>query len=82
MATKKAGTLQIYDDAIHRLFVEGVMPLDVEKRQTLETAGVPGVKSLRLYEIILATAMCMIIGEWQKREAIIALISLAGDASP
>jgi hypothetical protein len=76
---KKAGVLQIYDDVLHRLITEGVIPLCEEQKKELDTEGVVGVKRLRLYDIIVATAMCMIIGEQQKRQLIIALITLGGE---
>ncbi|KIW02366.1 uncharacterized protein PV09_06188 [Verruconis gallopava] len=81
MASKKAGTLQVYDDVLHRLLLEDVMPLDIKQKEVLEATGPVGVKKLRLYEIILATAMCMVIGEWQKREALIALLAAAGEGA-
>jgi hypothetical protein len=77
--TKKAGVLHLYDDVIHRLLMDGVIALDPEQKKTLEVAGAIGVKKLRLYEIIVTTAMCMVIGEQQKRELIIALIALGGE---
>jgi hypothetical protein len=79
MGCKKAGVLQIYDDAIHRLLLDGVVHLDDKEKRELEDSGVAAVKKLRLYEIILATAMCMVIGEWQKRETLLAIIAAAGE---
>jgi hypothetical protein len=76
---KKAGILQIYDDALHRLLIDGVIPLDIQKKRALEDAGVVGVKKLRLYEVIIATAMCMVIGEWQKRETVWAILAAAAE---
>jgi len=79
ICAKKAGVLEIYDDVIHRLSLDGVIGMDSEKRRELETAGIIGVKNLRLYDIIVASAMCMMIGEWQKRMVIIAILAAGGE---
>ena len=81
LAATKAGTLDIYDDVLHRLMVEGVIPVaDEGTRRELEEAGPVGVKGFRLYEVIVATAMCMVIAEWQKRMLLLVLIELGGSA--
>ena len=79
ICAKKAGVLDIYDDVIHRLFIDGVIPLDAQRRQDLESNGMIAVKNLRLYEVIIASAMCMVIGEWQKRATIIAILAAGGE---
>lgn len=35
------------------------------------------VKHTRLYDIIVATAICMVVGEWQKRDWLRKIIKLA-----
>ena len=74
LARKKAGVLQVYDKALYSLILGSSVPLHQEKKHALTRDGVAGVKQLRLYEVIIATAMCMVIGEWQKRETVIAII--------
>jgi len=76
---KKAGVLEIYDDVLQRSYLDGIIPLDADQRKELETAGALGVKKLRLYEVIIASAMCMIIGEWQKRMVIVAILAAGGE---
>jgi hypothetical protein len=77
--TNKAGVLQVYDDVVYRLLMEGVIVMDTAKKRDLEASGVVGVKALRLYEIIIASALCMIIGEWQKRQVLIAILAAGGE---
>jgi len=69
IATEKAGTLELYDAVIENLLTEHVEGQHVERPED--------VKKTRLYDIVVATAMCMIIAEWQKRETIKTLIELA-----
>lgn len=39
------------------------------------------VRATRLYEIVMATAMCMIVGEWEKRLTVWLIIMLGGEAA-
>ncbi|KAJ5183809.1 hypothetical protein N7492_001425 [Penicillium capsulatum] len=64
MSTREeALTARIFDSAISRALEESDQ--DAEK----ESEGSPesDVHRTRLYDVVMATAMCMIIGEWQKR---------------
>lgn len=82
IGARKAGMLEIYDAAIHRFLLEDVgketlMEQGIEVGTDLET-----VKHTRLYDIVVATGMCMIIGEWQKRKTIRILAEIAlGEAA-
>lgn len=76
LGKKKAGTLQMYDEALFRLMIDHNIPSDDSK--TIELGGdVVSVKHTRLYDIIIATTMCMVIGEWQKRQWLKKIIELA-----
>ncbi|KAF2001975.1 hypothetical protein P154DRAFT_521416 [Amniculicola lignicola CBS 123094] len=86
IAAMKAGTFELYDEAIWRLMVEHLpsvaqgrlkIPSETEKENEDsheeiqdQKADVGEVKKTRLYQVIVATAMCMIIGEKQKRETV------------
>ena len=50
-------------------FWEGTRDLPVNERWVgdVESRPEPDVRKTRLYDLIMATSMCMIIGEWQKR---------------
>lgn len=76
LGKKKAGTLVIYDEALYHLLKECVVPFDSNESTELGSEIV-SVKHTRLYDIIVATAMCMVIGEWQKREWLRKIIELA-----
>lgn len=78
---KKSGALEIYDDAVARLvkehlsefpfpFSPALLQAIGEKSTTSAhiNAGVSDIRQTRLYHIIVGTAVCMIIGEHQKRE--------------
>lgn len=77
---KKAGTLEIYDETIYRLVKDHVIPSDSSKLIELGSEIV-SIKHTRLCDVIVATAMCMVIGEWQKREWVKKIIeAAAGEA--
>ncbi|KAJ6186576.1 hypothetical protein N7519_007877 [Penicillium mononematosum] len=75
-AWRKFGELWIFDSVVAKLLGEVGSP-------TLTGQGVVDemrdIRKTRLYELIMATAMCMIIGEAQKREILIALLAMAAE---
>jgi hypothetical protein len=81
IATQKSGNLDLYDGAMWRLMAEHMPCAFAEVQQGVELAkndsGVESavaeirpVKKTRLYQVVVATAMCMIIGEKQKRDTV------------
>ncbi|KAF2415506.1 hypothetical protein EJ08DRAFT_703880 [Tothia fuscella] len=81
LGRRKAGILELYDAAIKRFLHDPAIP----PHRTAETEAGPDVASVkhtRLYDIIIATAMCMVIGEWQKRRTIKEIImTIAGEGA-
>jgi hypothetical protein len=75
VATKKAGTLELYDEAIYRFVQEFIIQRGNECAGTELGQDIRSVKHMRLYDLFVATAMCMIIAEWQKRETIRKIIA-------
>jgi hypothetical protein len=88
IASKKSGKLELFDGAIWRL-MEQYMPSVLEQVQPGERPPTGSeddqptaeqmslVKKTSLYQVIVATAMCMIIGEKQKRDTIRQIIEAA-----
>jgi hypothetical protein len=88
IATKKSGKLDLFDGAIWRLVSEYMPELlaQVHGEGIPEKSGAGGkispaqvtlVKKTLLYQLIVATAMCMVIGERQKRDTIKKIIEAA-----
>jgi hypothetical protein len=75
IGSRKAGMLELYDEAIHRFLIDFIIPRDTS-RSVEVGSDIISAKHTRLYDIIVATAMCMIIGEWQKRRTIRQIIEL------
>ncbi|KAK3063587.1 hypothetical protein LTS18_014362 [Coniosporium uncinatum] len=69
VAAEKAGMLEVYDTAIKCLLLEHV---EAHGGSELEN-----VKETRVYDLVIATAMCMIVAEWQKRKTIKTLVEIA-----
>jgi hypothetical protein len=73
VALQKCGKLELYDAAIWRLIAEhnpsALVGLQDGNREPT-TAEFAIVKRTRLYQVIVATAMCMVIGEKQKRDTL------------
>jgi hypothetical protein len=71
LSDKKAGRLELFDSTIYHFLQEHIfskgkaMPALTE---CVELGGIDSVRRLRLYDLMLATAMCMVIGEWEKRK--------------
>ncbi|KAF2178360.1 hypothetical protein K469DRAFT_676094 [Zopfia rhizophila CBS 207.26] len=88
IAARKSGKIELYEGAIWHLMAE-YMPaalsdlnLDAqgekeENGEGTQLAQVQSVKRTRLYHVIVSTAMCMMIGEKQKRETIRQILEAA-----
>ena len=86
-AVKKSGTLELYDASIWRLVCEHMPPV-LQQIQSIsilgdtkhyydednETRRMMALKRTHLYQVIVATAMCMIQGEREKREVVKAIL--------
>lgn len=85
IAQSKFGTLEIFDGAVWRLAFEHI-PLLLAQGHVLHHEGtasenavaeVASIKQTSLYQVIVATAMCMLYSESQKREAVRKVIESA-----
>ncbi|KAH7135953.1 hypothetical protein B0J11DRAFT_502751 [Dendryphion nanum] len=82
IAKCKFGTLEILDGALWRLAAEHIPSIfprastqdTVESRSENVVAEVVSMKKTSLYQVIVATAMCMVYSEGQKRETIRSLL--------
>ncbi|KAF1813927.1 hypothetical protein P152DRAFT_481109 [Eremomyces bilateralis CBS 781.70] len=71
IACRKSGILELYDGAILKFLEEYVPKESLEDWKHLDTDDeLEAIRQTRLYEVIVATAICMIVGEWQKRQAV------------
>ncbi|KUJ23607.1 uncharacterized protein LY89DRAFT_187736 [Mollisia scopiformis] len=87
-ASRKAGRLELYQDTIDSFLVEHIhdtfqlRELTVNEKKSLAQVQHSDIKSdQRLRDVLVASAMCMIISEYQKRQVIIQLILLALNAT-
>jgi hypothetical protein len=88
-ASRKVGRLELYQDAIDSFLIEHVhdtfqmktSTVD-EKKSSAQVQAADTKTDQRLRDVLVASAMCMIISEWQKRQVIIQLILLALNAAP
>lgn len=88
----KAGILEMYDDVIAHVWKEYVLPQErlAMRRANGEKEKENGsfkydrsptsVKESQFWDALIATGMCMIIGEWEKRETIRQIIQALGTA--
>ncbi|KAJ5081057.1 hypothetical protein N7456_008523 [Penicillium angulare] len=79
-SSKKFGKLLVFDSAVTRL-LEDTCENGFATRQAVahklgETPQESDLKATRIHELIMATAMCMIVGEWEKRMAIWSIMML------
>lgn len=80
----KAGALEMYDDVINHVWREYVLPQErqegkgtKEKEEgSFKYGRSPAtVKETRFWDTLVATGMCMVVGEWQKRETVRQIIA-------
>ena len=89
VAKQKNGTLELFDATILRLLEEYMPSMLVRDPFEDEVSGVAGqedearniawLKKTTLYQVIIATAMCMIMSEKEKRHTLIDFILQAGE---
>ncbi|KAE8448756.1 hypothetical protein EG329_008972 [Mollisiaceae sp. DMI_Dod_QoI] len=90
-ASRKAGRLELYQDAIDSFLSEHIHDtfqlrentLDEKKAPTpIQTSTSDSKADQRLRDVLVASAVCMVISEYQKRQVIIQLILLALNGVP
>lgn len=86
MASQKFGELSIFDSAISNVLEQSgnpslEMPRYVPDHELQSHTEQDEIRTTRLYDLIMATAMCMIIGEAEKRLVIKLILSLIADAA-
>ncbi|KAJ5124950.1 uncharacterized protein N7515_008775 [Penicillium bovifimosum] len=69
-ACRKFGQLWVFDNVVSELEQSLNSSTLEEERDVRET---------RLYDLVMATAVCMILGEWQKRTVLLALLALVAE---
>lgn len=81
----KYGRLWIFDNMIAKLLEESGSYSSWDQYRIVEEGAVsqsePLARTTRMYELVMATSMCMIMGEWEKRMTVylmILLIVIAG----
>lgn len=83
-SSKKFGKLWVFDSAVSKLLetvdrFQGTDDSEFElgvKSRTFFT----DIRETRVYELIMATAMCMVVGEWQKRLTLWFILILIGES--
>ncbi|KAF7520265.1 hypothetical protein PCG10_009319 [Penicillium crustosum] len=79
-AYRKFGELWVFDSAVSELLGEDHSSTWTEQATERATRSELGdIRQTRLYELIMATAMCMIIGESQKRMILMLLFTIAAE---
>jgi hypothetical protein len=73
---KKCGRLELYDDVISQLVEDYLQPVDTPQDERNETLS---PKVTWLYRIVVATAMCMVDAEKEKRQAVGEWLQHAGE---
>ncbi|KAJ5999847.1 hypothetical protein N7481_000256 [Penicillium waksmanii] len=75
----KYGRLWIFDNMISKVLEESGSSSFRDRNQISEEAASqsePDIRRTRLYELVMATSMCMIMGEWEKRMTVYLMILL------
>jgi hypothetical protein len=79
-SSKKFGKLLVFDSAITRLLEDtcesGLVMKQVVPEKLVEELPESHVRATRLYELVMVTSMCMIVGEWEKRMAVWSIMML------
>lgn len=81
MNKKKCGRLEIFDNALLRLTEDYLEPVGEIGVAEEEAEKVKRLKKTMLYKIVIATAMCMIAGEKEKREMVYEWLQEAGEGA-
>lgn len=75
-AYRKFGELWVFDSVVSELLGEEYSSTWIEQARGSQLRD---IRQTRLYELIMATAMCMIIGESQKRMILMLLFTIAAE---
>lgn len=75
--SEKRGSLVIFDEVVSRIFDRGRSLSESSGLRERQRAG----HLERVYELILTTALCMVIGEEQKRMVLVAILTLLADGA-
>jgi hypothetical protein len=77
---EKCGELEVFDSVVRRFVQSRFNPIELapEKLQEcdMNEAELDELRKTRLYDLIMATTLCMVIGERQKRETLREVIQL------
>ena len=77
---EKYGRLWVFDNMISKVLEEsGNSHLNDCIHNAEEGNGSPygsGIRSTRIYELVMATSMCMVLGEWEKRATVYLMLLL------
>jgi hypothetical protein len=82
-ACRKFGELWVFDSTVSSILKEtGNSSLWSKRNDEDEVFQLDpdnDIRETRLYDLVIATAMCMIISEWQKRMALLMIFIIAGE---
>jgi len=92
VSKRKAGRLEVFQEVLEEFLSENVIPTfkalhiaghSMEKALVDQRSNIDELKKTqqRLKDVVVATAMCMVIGEFEKRQTIISIILAATDAA-
>ncbi|KAH7350488.1 hypothetical protein BKA66DRAFT_446873 [Pyrenochaeta sp. MPI-SDFR-AT-0127] len=88
VASKKSGTLELFDAAIVRLVNEYAPKMlaqapsvELQDKADDETIKVSELKKSTLYKVILATGLCMVMSEKEKRQSVLSILSESGQGA-
>jgi hypothetical protein len=80
---RKFGELWVFDSAVSSVLKEaGNSSLWSKKNDEDEVFQLDAdndIRETRLYCLVMATAMCMVISEWQKRMVIFTILAIAAE---
>jgi hypothetical protein len=82
-ACRKFGELWVFDSAISSVLKEAGKPSLWSKKndedEVFQLDPDNDIRETRLYYLVMATAMCMVISEWQKRMVIFMILAIAAE---
>lgn len=88
IASKKSGSLEFFDTAILRLVKEYApemlaqnLSVDGQNVADVEVERISVLKASSLYQVILATGLCMAISEKEKRYTVLSILSEGGQGA-
>jgi hypothetical protein len=82
-ACRKFGELWVFDSAVSSVLKEtgnsSLWGKEQDKDEIFQLDPDNDIRETRLFDLIMATAMCMIISEWQKRMTLLMILAIAGE---